>query len=393
MSDTIPLSQARAQQPCNIAYRRLSDIKAEPIKWLWDKRIARGKITILAGDPGLGKSQLTAFMAAMVTNGKRWPIENAPCPQGNVVFLSAEDDAADTIRPRLEAVGANLPKVFILDAVKHRDDDGKESERGFDLKQDIQNLDTMLKEIGGAVLVVIDPISAYLGGTDSHKNADIRALLSPLSDLAAKHGAAILGVTHLNKGQSKQALQRVTGSLAFVAAARAAYIVAKDQGEPERRLLLPIKNNIGDDKTGFAFSIEGVALSGEISTSRVVFEPDLITERADEILACEGDTEERNALEEAKEFLRELCVIGRTAKNVKAQAEEAGISPATLRRAKDSLGIKPKKDGQSGPWVWRLPDLEDAQKSEDAHEKNVNTFDKFEHLPTQNKVYGDTEVF
>ncbi|MGQ0526672.1 MAG: AAA family ATPase [Alphaproteobacteria bacterium] len=349
----------------NISYRRVSDIKAEPIKWLWSNRIARGKITILAGDPGLGKSQLTAFMAGIVTNGRSWPIEKARSPKGNVVFLSAEDDASDTIRPRLEAVGADLDRVFVVNAVKSCGNDGENYERSFDLKQDIQNLDRFLREIGGAVLVVIDPISAYLGGTDSHKNADIRALLSPLSDLAAKHKVAIIGVTHLNKGQSKQALQRVTGSLAFVAASRAAYVVAKDRDIPDRRLLLPIKNNIGDDRAGFAFTIESVTLPTGINTSKIVFETDLVMESADDVLTCDGDSEGRNALEEAKDFLRDICVIGRTAKQVRAQAEEAGISYATLRRAKDQLGIKPNKDGQNGPWVWRLPDLEDAQ---DAHD-------------------------
>lgn len=348
----------------NLSYRRLSEIKSEPIKWLWSNRIARGKITILAGDPGLGKSQITAFMAGVVTNGRIWPVEKARCPKGNVVFLSAEDDASDTIRPRLEAVGADLDKVFIVNAVKSCEGEGENYERSFDLKQDIKHLEIFLREIGGAVLLVIDPISAYLGGTDSHKNADIRALLAPLSDLAAKHKVAVIGVTHLNKSQSRQALQRVTGSLAFVAAARAAYVVAKDQNAPDRRLLLPIKNNIGDDRTGFGFSIESVTLSVGISTSKIVFEPDLVTESADNVLNFDGNSEGRSALEEAKQFLREVCVLGRTAKQVKKQAEEAGISYATLRRAKEELGIKPKKDGQNGPWVWRLPDLEDAQ---DAH--------------------------
>lgn len=345
----------------NISYFRLSEVKAEPIKWLWKDRIARGKITILAGDPGLGKSQLTAFMAGVVTNGGVWPVENARSPKGNVVLLSAEDDAADTIRPRLEAIGADLDKVFVIKAVRQHESEGDSYERSFDLKQDIKNLEVTLREIGGAALIVIDPISAYLGGTDSHKNADIRALLAPLSDLAAKYKIAVIGVTHLNKSQSRQALQRVTGSLAFVAAARAAYLVAKDHNTPDRRLLLPIKNNIGDDRTGFGFSIESVTLSETISTSKIVFEPDLVKESADSVLNFGSNIESRSALEEAIKFLQDFCVIGRTANQVKKQAAEAGISYASLKRAKKELGIKPKKDGQNGSWMWRLPDLEDAQ--------------------------------
>lgn len=364
-----------AKQP-NIIYRRMADIRAEPISWLWKGRIARGKLTMLAGDPGLGKSQLTAFMASMVTNGSLWPVDRTSCPKGSVIFLSAEDDAADTIRPRLEAVSANLDKVFILDAVRCED----QYQRSFSLKEDLERLETLLQEIGDVALVVIDPISAYLGGTDSHKNSDIRALLAPLSEMASRHKVAFLGVTHLNKGQAQQALQRVTGSLAFVAAARAAYIVGKDPNDQERRLLLPIKNNIGDDQTGFAFTIEGLILPSGIETSRLLFESQLVTDTADLVLSSDDNGEERAALDEAKEFLTDICSFPRTAKQVYLQGEEAGHSRATIRRAQRELGIKPKKDGKSGPWVWRLPDLEDAQNPEDAHHNNVSTLGKFEHL-------------
>ena len=375
---TIPLDEARQEDGGNLVYRRFDTIEAEPIQWLWKSRIARGKFSMIAGDPGLGKSQLTAFMASVVTKGGQWPVDGTSCPIGSVIFLSAEDDAADTIRPRLEAVGADLEKVYILDAVKIQDDDGKPSQRSFNLKSDLDRLGQMMERVGDVALVIIDPISAYLGGTDSHKNADIRALLAPLSDLASKYKAAFIGVSHLNKGQAKQALQRVTGSLAFVAASRASFIVAKDKDKPERRLLLPIKNNIGDDYTGFAFSIQNASLPCGIQTSRIEFEKELITDRADDVLSDDRDTEEQSSLDAAIEFLRELCVIARTAKSVYAQADEAGFSKSTIRRAQQALKIKPVKDGVSGPWVWRLP--EDAQETEDAHQNNVSTFSTFEHL-------------
>jgi putative DNA primase/helicase len=370
---TIPLDEARQEDGGNLVYRRFDTIQAEPIKWLWESRIARGKFSMIAGDPGLGKSQLTAFMASVVTNGGKWPVDGTSCPKGSVIFLSAEDDAADTIRPRIEAVGADLSKVYILDAVRDEDEDGNPSERSFNLKRDLMRLGELMEKIADVALVIIDPISAYLGGTDSHKNSDIRALLAPLSDLASKYKAAFIGVSHLNKGQAKQALQRVTGSLAFVAAARAAFIVAKDNDTPERRMLLPIKNNIGDDHTGFAFSIQSIGLPGGIQTSRIEFENELITERADDILSDDKSSEEQSSLDSAVEFLREFCVITRTAKYVYAQADEAGFSKTTIRRAQQALKIKPVKDGNSGPWVWRLP--EDAQETEDAHQNNVSTFE------------------
>ncbi|MBA2352294.1 MAG: AAA family ATPase, partial [Burkholderiales bacterium] len=173
--------QASADKALPVTYRRVSDVQAVPIRWLWKGRIARGKVSLLAGNPGLGKSQIAVHMAAIVSTGGTWP-DGAECGQGNVIILSAEDDAADTIRPRLEAVGADLTRVFILDAiVDSYSADGEECGRAFNLKSDVGKLEAMLSEIGGVALIVIDPVSAYLGDTDSHKNADVRAILSPLS--------------------------------------------------------------------------------------------------------------------------------------------------------------------------------------------------------------------
>lgn len=208
------------------------------------------------------------------------------------------------------------------------------------------------------------------GGVDSHKNADVRALLSPLSSLAARHKTAIIGITHFNKGQSKQAMQRVTGSFAFVAAARASYVVIKDQEAPERRLFLPIKNNLGNDQTGFAFSIQSVTLDNQITTSRLVFEDKLISDCADTVLSRESDSEGSSALDDACDFLRtELTEFGKSAKIVKKRALDAGISDRTLRRAKEKLRITSKKDGQE--WKWIIPhSLEDVQ---DGHENSLAT--------------------
>jgi RecA-family ATPase len=235
---------------------------------------------MLAGHPGLGKSQATLNIAAIATTGGLWPVDRVYCEQGNVIILSAEDDAADTIRPRLEASGADLNRAFILDAVI----DISGGRRSFNLAADLGRLGQMIEEIGGAALIIIDSISAYLGGTDSHKNADIRALLSPLAEMAAKHDAAIIGVSHLNKCGGGEALLRVTGSLAFVAAARAAFLVVKDPEDPKRRLFLPVKNNIGNDSTGLAFRIESAELPGGISTSCVSWEADPVTISADEAM-------------------------------------------------------------------------------------------------------------
>ncbi len=371
------LEPVTQEKPLPFTFRRLSDVQAKPIRWLWPGRFARGKVAILAGNPGLGKSQLTASMAAVVTTGGTWPVDRTPCERGNVIFFSAEDDAEDTIRPRLEAAGADLERIFILDAVL---DDAGARPRAFNLSVDLNRLGEMLSHIGEVALIVIDPITAYLGGTDSHKNADIRALLSPLGELAAKYGAAVVCVSHLNKGGTGEALMRVTGSLAFVAAARAAFLIARDKEDNHRRLFLPIKNNIGNDQSGLAFTVESHSLPGNIETSRVSWEAEAVTITADEAMAPQGDPEELSALDDAKEFLSTLLADGPVSnKQIRGDAEGAGHSWQTIRRAQKALGIEAHKDGMKGPWLWCLPPKM-FNKPEDAQAKVVSTFGESEHL-------------
>lgn len=205
-----------------IVTRCMADIAPEPIQWLWPSRIALGKVTMLAGDPGLGKSMITVAMAAHVTTGTPWPVDRSECEIGSVIMVSAEDDPADTLRPRLDAAGADVSKVHVLKSVLVLDHEGKSKDRTFNLARDVEALDNLLRQTPDCRLITIDPISAYLGGTDSHNNADVRALLTPLAAMASKHKVAIFVVTHLNKSTQANVLYRASGSLAFVAAARAA---------------------------------------------------------------------------------------------------------------------------------------------------------------------------
>jgi putative DNA primase/helicase len=362
-------------------FRRLSDIEARPVRWLWPGRIARGKVSILAGHPGLGKSQLTASMAAIVTTGGVWPLDRTRCERGNVVFFSAEDDAEDTIRPRLEAAGADLTRVFIMDAVLTGD-----STRSFNLVHDISRLSLMLEHLGEVALLVIDPVTAYLGNTDSHKTADVRALLSPLGELAARHSTAVVCVSHLSKGGSGEALLRVTGSLAFVAAARAAFLIARDKGDKNRRLFLPIKNNIGNDESGLAFTVQSVTLSGGIETSRVCWEDETVAITADEAMAPQEDSEERSTLDDAKLFLTNLLADGPvSSKQIRADAEGAGLSWRTIQRAQKALDIDAYKGGMKEGWLWMLPP-KSAKKDEERQEKNVALFGKLGVLRRDNEV-------
>ncbi|HKT32837.1 MAG TPA: AAA family ATPase [Gammaproteobacteria bacterium] len=347
----------------------LADIQSEPLRWLWPGRFPLGKLSILSGDPGLGKSLVTLAIAAAVSRGAPWPCHEGTATLGDVVLISAEDDAADTIRPRLEAAGADLKRVHVLEGVDQFTDSGDTVRRPWNFG-DVKALDRLLAAKPDCRLVVVDPISAYLAGTDSHKNSDVRALLAPLADLAARHGVALLAVSHLNKSAGP-AMYRTTGSLAFVAAARAAFAVAKDKDDLGRRLVLPIKCNLSPDSSGLAYRI-GQSSNG---APVVEWETSPVTITADEALAVMNEhVEDRSQTDEAVDWLRVLLADGpRKAGEVQREARQAGISDKALRRARERLKVRPSKSGFSGAWTWTLP--EDAQLAQGAHAPDVGIFE------------------
>ena len=373
---------------CSIAYRCVADIEAQPVRWLWPGRIPRGKVSLIVGHAGLGKSQATDSLAAIASTGGTWPVDRSRCERGSVIILSAEDDAADTTRPRLEAAGADLSRVYVLDAVREETQGGEIRARTFNLATDITNLGALFAKLQDVALLVIDPVSAYLGNIDSHKNADVRSMLAPLAELAARHGVAVVCVSHLNKNSGTEALLRVQGSIAFGAAARAVWGVARDKGNPARRLFLPLKLNLGADESGLAFAVEGFALHSGIETSRVVWEGAPVTVTAEEAFAPDMDREDRTAVEEAKEFLADLLAMGPvSSKRIYADAREAGHSERTIRRAQKALGIEAKKDG-TGPWLWELPQKM-AKTAEDGHTKSVDAFGNPGHLREPSRDASD----
>ena len=348
---------------------RLSEVKPEPINWLWPGRIPKGKITLIAGHPGLGKSQVTVSIAAIVSSGGIWPVDEMPADVGNVLILSAEDGIADTIKPRLLAAGADTNRIEAIEAVRMGD-----QSRPFSLKRDLELLrDTK------ASLLIVDPLTAYLGGIDSHKNADVRAFMAPLSELAQKMEMAVVCVSHLNKSSGNEAVLRISGSMAFVAAVRAAYAVTADPADQSRRFFVPIKNNLALDQGGLAFRIKSHEPEPGVMTSAVDWEPEAISISVDEALES-LNPEERGALDDAKEFLEELLtdspVPGAT---VREAATKAGHTWATVRRAKTALGISSEKQGMKGPWVWQLP-AKVLTDPEDAHPSEVSAFGENEHL-------------
>ncbi len=384
--ERIPTSYSSVHEAQNSSYSEgksqaitvcMADVHPKPISWLWPGRIARGKLTLIAGDPGLGKSLVSITLAAAISKGYKWPLEDSSAPIGSVVFLSAEDDPGDTIRPRLDAAEADCTRIHVLHAVKDVDKDGKPIERMFSLQSDLKILEELLPSIPDCHLLVIDPISAYLDGTDSHSNSEVRGLLAPLAKFAADHNIAVVLVQHLNKSSGGSAMYRAMGSIAFIAAARAGYIVTKDQQNPERRLVMPVKNNLAKDTTGLAYSV----VTAENGAPVLVWEKEPITMTADEALSPADSNEEKTNTDWAVEVLEVVLKDGPVpAAIIQKEAKQAGISPKALNRAKEKLGIKPKKADFKGGWVWSLPGYEDAPKDEDTLSGNEGTLDTEGHL-------------
>jgi hypothetical protein len=363
-----------------------AEVQMKAVNWLWRNRIARGKVNLVAGNPGLGKSQLMASIAAVVSTGGCWPVDRTQCISGNVLFLSAEDDPADTLAPRLQAAGANLARVhFVRSVLAGFSGEGREVHRAFCLGRDLEALARALKDIGDVAAVVLDPISAYLGQVDSHINAEVRALLAPLSELAGQSEAAMIAVSHLNKSAGTDALLRISGSLGFIAAARAGYLVAQDPEHKSRRLFLPLKNNLAADCGGLAFRIEGISIKsphGDIHTSHLRWDPEPVETTANEVIQAQAP-EDGSALREAFDWLQQLLQTPTPAAEVFRQARTVGITPKTLRRAAERLDIRKEKAGMQDGWIWSLSgqprrcpsqNTKVPEDAEDAHEDGLGTF-------------------
>jgi hypothetical protein len=264
----------------------------------------------------------------------------------------------------------------------------------FHLQADLARLEALLSKIGNVRLVVIDPISAYLGGVDTHRNSDVRGVLGLVADLAARQRVAVVAVSHWNKAGAGSALNRVTGSGAFVAAVRGSYMIAKDPDDDSdtRRLFVPMKNNVGPPLDGLAFRLEQRLIGDkQIVAPAITWESEKITRTANEILAASDNAPERqSACDEASDWLSEFVANGEIdVKTIRSQAQAAGLTWATIRRAKDRLGIRAERrsegGGGEGKWVWRLPNdrVQGAQKSQDAHVRDVSPLAHFEHLGGQ----------
>ncbi|WP_414944539.1 AAA family ATPase [Amycolatopsis sp. cmx-11-32] len=342
---------------------RLADVKPEPVTWLWSDRLPAGKLVMLDGDPSLGKSTLALTFAAHVSTGRDWP-DGRPCPQGDVVIMSAEDGLADTIRPRLDAAEGDPDRVHALTEVSYVDDGGEARRRPPTLADTDVIADTV-RDVG-ARLLIVDVLMAYLPGkVDSHRDQDVRVILSRLAKIGEETGCTVLLLRHLNKTSGGNAVYRGGGSIGIIGAARAGYVVALDPSDDTEstRVLACTKNNLAPTPPSLTYRLESTPDS---HVARVVWGGES-THRAGELLNL--TTEEAVERNDALDFLdKYLLDNGGTAKasDVQKEASKAGFSKTTLHRAARKLGVQKQKDSMGGPWWWRHPIDQPPEGSEES---------------------------
>lgn len=332
-------------------------ITPRAVHWLWRHWLAVGKLHVLAGAPGTGKTTLAMALAATITIGGRWP-DGSRCELGSVLVWSGEDDPADVLAPRLMAMGADMRRVHFITGLR----DGTGVERAFDPASDMPALADAFITDPHIKMMIVDPLVSAVSA-DSHKNAEVRRGLQPLVDLAQHQGCALLGISHFSKGtQGRDPTERVTGSLAFGALARVVLATAKrtESDGSTSRLLARSKSNIGPDDGGFAYEIQQVQVPGAsgIEASAVLW-GEAITGSARELLAAADEPAsegEGGALADAKVWLADCLTDGpKPQSEVMQLAAVDGHSKATIRRAKEALGVKSIKEGMGAGWRWALP--------------------------------------
>lgn len=336
---------------------RVSDVVAERVRWLWPGRIPMGKLTVLDGDPGLGKSTLSLDVAARVSTGSPLPTGERLEDPASVVVLSAEDGIADTIRPRLEAAGADLERVLVFTEVREAVGDRPPSVRPPSIPEDVDHLERLV--LGeGVALVVIDPLMAYLQSkVDSYRDQDVRRVLHRLTTMAEATGAAVVILRHLSKTGGANPLYRGGGSIGIVGAARCGLLVAPDPEDDTRRILAVSKSNLAAIPEALAYRL---ATDEDRGTARVRWEG-TTSHRAAELLRTRDADEDDGVAggrQGAEAFLVDLLAGGPVAaKEALAEAKQADIAARTLDRARKRLGVISRKVGQpgeKGEWRWVL---------------------------------------
>lgn len=322
--------EQRIENPVELKMIRMSDIQSQKVDWLWYPFIPYGKVTIIQGDPGEGKTTLVLNIAARLSKAEGLDDEMRVQAPFNIIYQTAEDGLADTVKPRLELAGADCEKIMVID----------ESKKSLSMID--ERLEQALKETHAKVLI-LDPIQAYLGsGVDMNRANEARDMTKRLGLLAEKYKCAVILIGHMNKAGGNKAAYRGIGSIDFFAAARSVILVGRIEGEPELRAVVQIKNNLAafGHAKAFQLSEKGFSWIGDYDIT------------ADEVLG--GIAPKANKLEQAKQMLRELAENSDTvlSNEIFDLANEYKISKRTLENAKKQLGIRAKRINNS--WYWEL---------------------------------------
>ncbi|MEQ8717165.1 MAG: AAA family ATPase [Acidimicrobiales bacterium] len=349
---TAPAEECRYErlQSTGASVIRLGDVEPEVVRWMWPGRMPFGKLTMLDGDPGVGKSTLALDIAARVTTGGVMPgcgVDGRRQPAA-VVLLSAEDGVADTIRPRVDAAGGDPDLVYVVEAVRGESPD---SLTELSLPVHVEQVRAVVDEVG-AVLVIIDVLNAYLHTTlDVHKDQAVRAGLRPLADMAAATGAAVLALRHLNKSGGPKALYRGGGSIGIAGAARSVLVAGDHPDDAGLRVLASVKSNLAERPPALGYRLVPV---DEHGCSRIEW-AGAVDLDADALMGGSDDVPAR----EVDEFLRaELAEGAVPAKEMLRRGREAGFSDKQLNSAKKRVGVLSSRQGFAGDgsWSWRLSD-------------------------------------
>jgi len=325
----------------------LSDVVPEDVSWLWPGRVPFGKVTVLEGDPGLGKSTLLLDLAARLSVGGQ-TADGHQMEAAGTVILTAEDGLADTVRPRVDAAGGDPSRILALEAVL----DLENGKAPIELPAHVDAVEKAIKEVD-ARLVLVDPLVAFIGsGVNTWRDHDIRRALRPLVDLAERTKAAIVFIRHLTKGLGP-AIYRGGGSIGIVGAVRSALLVARDPGDEERLVLALVKANLARDPGSLSFYVEDDGYGR--ARIRWAGRSEL---RANALVSLPPDSEQQSETDEAADWLRHELEEGpRPAKEVGRLARQAGLGEKAVRRARERIGVKPRRIGfgSGGEWVWALP--------------------------------------
>lgn len=356
-------------------------VKPEPIRWLWTNYLAKGKLHILGGMAGTGKTTLALGIASTITTAGRFPDGQKCQSKGSILIWSAEDDPKDTIVPRLYAAGAEVEKVYIIQG---RINCLTQEIEPFDPAIDIHLLIEAAQEIGDVQLMILDPVVSAVKG-DMHKANDVRRSLQPLVDFANKIDCAILGITHFSKGTGgNNPLERVTGSQAFGALPRVVMVAAKEQ-DGQTRVLAIAKSNIGSDSGGVTYHLEQAELNNGVMASRVLW-GEVLEGNAKDILGDIEQEEDQRENNEPAEVLEMILAEGKMdSKEVKKVMLNNGFSDKQTRLARSKLNIQITKEGfgKDIKTYWGLPI--DAHKSPYMPSKNMGIYG-------EKGIYGDKKT-